>query len=61
METTARDAADHGYTVVVVDDACAAFSPEIHEAALVSFQGPFGRVRRADEVIALIEQGISAS
>jgi nicotinamidase-related amidase len=61
VETTARDAADHGYTVVVVDDACAAFSPEIHEAALVSFQGPFGRVRRADEVIALIEQGIGAS
>ena len=61
VETTARDAADHGDTVVVVDDACAAFSPEIHEAALVSFQGPFGRVRSADEVIALIEQGIGAS
>ena len=39
----------------------AAFSPEIHEAALVSFQDPFGRVRSADEVIALIEQGIDAS
>jgi nicotinamidase-related amidase len=61
VETTARDAADHGYNVVVVDDACAAFSPEIHEAALVSFQGPFGRVRSADEVIALIEQGTGTS
>jgi nicotinamidase-related amidase len=61
VETTARDAADHGYTVVVVADACAAFSPEIHEAALVSFQGPFGRVRSADEVIALIDQGVAAS
>jgi nicotinamidase-related amidase len=61
VETTARDAADHGYNVIVVDDACAAFSPEVHQAALVSFQGPFGRVRSADEVIALIEQGTSAS
>src|SRR4030095_15621311 len=44
-ETTARDAADLGYQVILVDDACAAFSPEIHEATLLSFQGPFGRVR----------------
>jgi nicotinamidase-related amidase len=61
VETTARDAADHGYNVVVVDDACAAFSPEIHAAALVSFQGPFGRVRSADEVIALIAQATGVS
>ena len=38
VETTARDAADRGYEVVLVDDGCAAFSPEIHEATLLSFQ-----------------------
>jgi nicotinamidase-related amidase len=57
VETTARDAADRGYDVVLLDDGCAAFSPEIHEATLLSFQGAFGRVRTADEVLALLTGG----
>ena len=57
VETTARDAADRGYDVVLLDDGCAAFSPEIHEATLLSFQGPFGRVRTADEVLASLKGG----
>jgi len=56
VETTARDAADRGYQVVLLDDGCAAFSPEIHDATMLSFQGPFGRVRRTDEVLALLER-----
>jgi nicotinamidase-related amidase len=58
VETTARDAADMGYQTILVDDACAAFSPEIHAAALLSFQGPFGRVRTADEVLTLLSQAL---
>jgi len=54
VETT-RDAADRGYQVVLLDDGCAAFSPEIHEATMLSFQGPFGRVRSTDEVLALLK------
>jgi nicotinamidase-related amidase len=57
VETTARDAADRGYDIVLLDDRCAAFSPEIHEATLLSFQGPFGRVRTVDEVLALLKGG----
>lgn len=53
VEATARDAVDLGYQVILVDDACAAYSPESHEAALLNFQG-FGRVRLADEVLALL-------
>jgi len=34
---TARGAADYGFQVVIVEDCCAAWSPEIHEAALKSF------------------------
>ena len=56
VETTARDAADRGYEVVLLDDGSAAFSPEIHEATLLSFQGPFGRVRTTDEVLALLKR-----
>jgi biuret amidohydrolase len=58
VETTARDAADMGYQTILVADACAAFSPEIHEATLLSFQGPFGRVRTADEVLMLLERAL---
>ena len=58
VETTARDAADRGYQVILVDDAWAAYSPEIHEATLVSFMGSFGRVRTADEVLALLERAL---
>lgn len=34
VETTARDAADRGYNVIVVEDAVATFVPEHHRAAL---------------------------
>jgi nicotinamidase-related amidase len=54
VETTARDAADRGYEVVLLDDGCAAYSPEIHEATMLSFGSHFGRVRRTDEVLALL-------
>jgi nicotinamidase-related amidase len=58
VETTARDAADRGYDVVLLDDGSAAFSPEIHEATLLSFQGAFGRVRKTDEVLALLDPSV---
>src|SRR5215470_1891582 len=48
VETTARDAADRGYQVVLLDDGCAALCQEIHEATLLSFGLYFGRVRRTD-------------
>jgi nicotinamidase-related amidase len=34
---TAQEAADYGFQVVIVEDCCAAWSYEIHEAALKSF------------------------
>jgi nicotinamidase-related amidase len=58
VETTARDAADMGYQAILVEDACAAFSPEIHAATLLSFQGPFGRVRTADEVLTQLARAL---
>jgi nicotinamidase-related amidase len=54
VEVTVRHAVDLGYQVILVDDACAAYSTERHEAALLNFQG-FGWVRVADEVLALLE------
>ena len=38
VEATVRDAHDRDYNVVVVSDACEAFSQEIHEASLVNLE-----------------------
>lgn len=59
VETTARDAADRGYRTVLIDDACAAARPELHEATLTSFRRFFGRVATTDELIAELGSGTS--
>ena len=39
VDMAVRDAADRGYLVTVVKDACATYSPERHEAALRAYGG----------------------
>jgi len=56
VETTARDAADRGFQVIVVEDACTAFSEDLHRAALQAFSLAFGRVRKTDEVVRLLAE-----
>ena len=50
VETTARDAADRGFQVIIVEDACTAFSEILHRSALQAFSLAFGRVRKTEEV-----------
>ena len=52
VETTARDAADRGYNVVIVEDAVATYYPEHHRAALSGFARVFGQVWNTDDVLA---------
>jgi nicotinamidase-related amidase len=52
VETTARDAADRGFDVIVVEDATATFFDHHHRAALSGFARVFGQVWDTDEVIA---------
>ena len=54
VETTAREAADRGYAVTLVEDACAATDKELHEGALRNFSRFFGTVRSTNEVTALL-------
>ncbi|CAG0978439.1 nicotinamidase/pyrazinamidase [Anaerolineae bacterium] len=54
VETTARDAADRGYQCVLVDDGCATFDQNSHDAALLAFAKSFGMVNSTDEVLAQI-------
>lgn len=50
--TTASDAADRGYRVVIVEDAAAAPSALLHECALLNFAYLFGRVLTTADVLA---------
>lgn len=54
VETTARDATDLGYQVVMVDDATATFSPEVQEATMLSVMGAYAYVRSSEETLAML-------
>lgn len=54
VETTTRDAADSGYFCILVDDACAARSPDAHEATLKSLRNYYGMVKNTDEVVQIL-------
>jgi biuret amidohydrolase len=52
VEGTAREAADRGYAVTLVEDACGTTQPALHEACMTNFQRLYGRVKSTDEVLA---------
>jgi nicotinamidase-related amidase len=54
VETTARDAADRGFNVIVVEDATATFFEHHHRAALSGFARVFGQVWDTDRVLAAL-------
>jgi nicotinamidase-related amidase len=59
VDSTARDAADRGYNVILVDDACNDNDPQAHRATMASFARHFGPVRSTDEVSALLERALA--
>jgi biuret amidohydrolase len=50
----ARETADRGFQVIVVEDACTTLSEEMHRGALQCFSIAFGRVKETDEVMSLL-------
>ena len=52
VETTAREAADRGYLVTLVEDACGTTHEDLHHMTLRNFQRLFGRVRSTDQALA---------
>ena len=56
VETTARDAYNRNYNVVLVEDCCGAFDDEEHKATLVNMRNYFGTVATSTEVINLFQQ-----
>jgi biuret amidohydrolase len=57
VETTARDAADRGLNVIVVEDATATFFEHHHRAALSGFARVFGQVWDTRQVLAALDAG----
>ena len=51
VETTARDAADRGFNVIIVEDATATFFEHHHRAALSGFARVFGQVWDTERVL----------
>jgi len=58
---TAREHADRGFRVVIAKDACTELSPEMHEAALLSFCHVFGQARETSEIIQFLSTRSSAA
>lgn len=54
VETTARDAADRGFEVIVVEDATITFFEQHHRAALSGFARVFGQVWTTEQVLAAL-------
>ena len=59
VETTAREAADRGYQVTLVEDACGTTFEALHQTTMQNFQRLFGRVRSTAEVIAELREEAS--
>jgi ureidoacrylate peracid hydrolase len=53
-ESSARDATELGYKVIMISDALAGQAHGLHEATLATFYRIFGDVRPTDEIIALL-------
>jgi ureidoacrylate peracid hydrolase len=56
VETTARDAYNRNYNVVLVEDCCGAFDDAEHKATLINMRNYFGTVATSTEVINLVQQ-----
>lgn len=53
---TARELADRGFSVILVEDATTTFSEQMHTGAIQCFNIAFGRVRTTDQVIEMLSE-----
>lgn len=55
VETTVRDAADRGFLVTQIEDACAAETEAGHRRSIEAMDGHYCRMRSAEQMVAEIE------
>ena len=51
VETTARAASDLGFQVIVIDDACSAWTQSLHEASLRVLELRYAKVLKTDQIL----------
>jgi nicotinamidase-related amidase len=56
VEVTVRDAADRSYGVIVVEDACATWTEEMHGASIWAMDEIYGKAKTTDEVLQILAQ-----
>jgi nicotinamidase-related amidase len=61
VATTAHDASDRGYQVLLVEDACTAVTPYYQESSLAIFAAMFGRVANTEEALRELQEISPAS
>lgn len=54
-DTTAREAYQHGYNVIAVEDAMTDFNPQLHKGIVENIFPRLGRVRSTEQVLKMIE------
>ena len=57
---TSLDAADRGWNVFIVSDACTTVDNGSHEAALLNFRRVFGKTPQTREIVELLGRGLTA-
>lgn len=61
VENTVRDAADRGFLVTEIEDACAAEDAGRHDRSIEAMRGHYCRTRTTDEMVAEIEAAAVAA
>ena len=51
VESAARHATDAGFEVIVVEDMCASFDPELHDFSITKILPMFATVRSSNDVL----------
>ena len=57
VESTARDAWQHDYAVIIAEDICSTFSEDMHRFALEKVLPRVAKIRSTDEIIAKLSEG----
>jgi nicotinamidase-related amidase len=57
VESTAREAWQHNYAVVLAEDACSSFSAEMHRFSVEKIMPRISRVRQSAEIMAAFKEG----
>ena len=51
VESTAREAWQHGYMVVITEDACASMGEDMHQFAIAKIFPRLARIRKTEEIV----------